>query len=338
MSTSSDKWRSKARVIIPLCVLLALVFVIGAGFAVLAGNSDNEEDVAEATDEVEAVAEDANEATDAGESSDELEAKSFDAYTWEELSEIAALLSEASSDEEADELASTYNVSVGSSREITLTDGTTATLLVVGIRHDERSDGTGMAGLTLMLSQIATESMNTSDVCAGGWESSELRAWLVDEGLALLPEDLASLIVPVDKLTNNVGVTNDTASVTVTSDTLWLFSAAEVCGEITWFYDEFGDPGSDTGWVDFSVYDELLSLEGSQYEYFEDMCVTQSSDPNDVLALTSSSTTPWWYRSAYPYSFDGSDSGCFYQVMGSGYPASIGTASSSAGVVVGFCL
>lgn len=264
----------------------------------------------------------------------------FADYSWEELSQVAALIAAAESDEAGAQVAAEYGVFVGDARPLELADGTVVEARVVGLRHDSRSDGQGRAGITLMLSPVALRPMCELPSSRGGWEASSLRAWLADEGLALLPADLASVVVPVAKATNNVGVTADPASVSVTSDLLWAFSAVEVCGTLTWFSDEFGStPTALNGYVDFPALDALLCAEGAQYEYFASAGVTCGSDPSGVLRLAyGGSEASWWYRTPYPYSFDGSDAPYFYQAMASGYPASVGMADVPAGVVVGVCL
>lgn len=269
-----------------------------------------------------------------------LEPKSFDEYSWEELAEVARLVADADSDAQGRATAEKYNVAVGDTRTLPLDDGRAAALTVVGIRADRRSDGAGVAGLTLTASPIALRPMNDEPTSVGGWEASDLRAWLADEGLELLPDELADAVVAVEKRTNNVGVTADATSVTETSDRLWLFSASEVCGEPGWFVSEYGeDPNAHTGYVDFRTYDELLAGEGSQYEYFAEHGVTGSSDPNGILCLTyRGAETPWWYRTPYPYSFTGEDASYFFQVMSSGYPSTTGLASQASGVVIGICL
>ena len=271
---------------------------------------------------------------------DEVEPRSFSEYSWEELAEVAQLVAAAPSDEEGDALAEEYGVGVGATRPLALDDGRQATLTVVGVRADERADGSGVAGLTLMASPIAVRPMNSIDTNAGGWEASELRAWLDTEGSALLPDALADAVVAVSKSTNNVGVSSDAAAVTQTSDRLWLFSASEVCGAPGWFAQEYGEePNAYTGYVDFSVYDDILAAEGEQYAYFADAGVSGSSDPGHVLALDwAGADVAWWYRTSYPYSFTGEDASYFYQVMASGYPSTTALASTEAGVTVGLCL
>lgn len=269
-----------------------------------------------------------------------VEPASFSEYSWSELAQVARLIAGEQNDDDGRALAQRYGIEVGDVRAVPLADGRQAQATVVGIRADERADGSGTTGITLMISPIALEPMNAEATSAGGWEASGLRAWLADEGVALLPSELAEAAVPVRKLTNNVGVTDDASSVTETTDALWLFSASEVCGELTWFVDEYGEvPNAYTGYVDFAAYDELLSQEGEQYEYFATEGVTPSSDPSGALEQDlGGAPTAWWYRTAYPYTFTGDDESYFYQVMSSGYPSSVGLASEGAGVVVGLCL
>ena len=275
-----------------------------------------------------------------GNDSEGVTPRSFSEYSWDELSEVSQLISSAASDEEGREVASTFGLEVGATRSLSLEDGTVASVVIVGIRADTRSDGEGVAGLTLMISPIALKPMNGTDTNVGGWESSELRQWLGEGAGGLLPKDLLDAAIPVDKVTNNSGVTDEVSALTVTSDSLWLFSASEVCGEPGWFVSEYGeDPNAHTGYVDFKTYDELLAGEGSQYEYFATRGVTGGSDPNGTLCLTyCGAETSWWYRTSYPYSFTGEDASYFFQVMSSGYPSTTGLASQDSGVVIGICL
>ncbi len=260
---------------------------------------------------------------------------SFEDYSWEDVAQIAQRVAAAESDEQGIRIAEGYNLGIGASRQLVLGNNVATDVRIVGIRQDVRSDGSGLAGLTFMISPIGMRPMEPSSTSDGGWRASGLRIWLADDGRALLPAELSSLVVPVDKLTNNVGVTDDMGSVTTTSDALWLFSASEVCGSLTWFEDEYGAaPSAATGYVNFSAYDALLSAEGEQYAYFAQAGVTGSSDPAHALALGSA----WWYRTPYPYSFTGDDARYFYQVMSSGFPSSTGEAGVDSGVVVGFCL
>lgn len=269
-----------------------------------------------------------------------LERKSFHEYEWGELAEVARIVAGEDSVEDAVSVAAEWGIEVGDVRPLPLADGRQATLTVVGIAHDERSDGSGRAGLTLMVSPIAVRPMNGDDTVAGGWEGSDLRAWLSDEAASLLPDELARSVVPVRKATNNVGVSDELASVSETSETLWPFSVREVCGDVTVFVDEYGDEiRGRTDYIDYAAYDDLLNLEGEQYAYFAESGVTCSSDPAGTLSLSyGGAVTAWWYRTPYPYAFIGEEGSYFYQVMEGGYPVSLGYAGQGSGVTVGLCL
>lgn len=266
-----------------------------------------------------------------------LEVKAAGDYSWEELSQVSALVSAAPDDASGLAIAREYGlvdqdgVPVSADIEVPLSDGTLAHAQLVGVRHDVRADGVP-AGLTYMLSVVADQPMCATDSTEGGWEKSALRSWAASEGKALLPAELSSRLVAVGKATNNVGVTEDAAAVTVTTDELWCFSAVEVCGPVTWFADEYGPT--------MSSYDALVDAEGSQYAYFASRGVTGSTGLSATLALTyRGQAWPWWYRTPYPYVFMGrGDSGSFFQVTATGFPSSVGLASGASGVVLGFCL
>lgn len=278
----------------------------------------------------------------AAEAAQTLEPKDFSDYSWDELSQISTEIAAAATDNDGLAIAQEYNladaagVPVNETREVVLDDNTLAYARIVGFRHDQRADGSGVAGMTLMVSMLSEQPMETSHTNQGGWESSSLRAWLAGDGMALLPDNLASHVVSVSKATNNVGVTSDVSSVTQTADDLWAFSAVEVCGNISWFEDEFASEISYTAGLD-----AVLNAEGTQYPYFSAAGVTgETGGPSGALALTyRGSARPWWYRSAYPLNYaDTSSNQYFFRASETGYPSSVGEATTSSGVVAGFCL
>lgn len=271
-----------------------------------------------------------------------LDPKAFSDYSWDELSQISAKIAAAATDDEGLAIAQEYNladasgVPVNETLEVVLDDNTLAYARIVGFRHDQRSDGSGVAGMTLMVSMLSEQPMEASNTNEGGWESSALRSWLAGDGMALLPDDLATHVVSVSKATNNAGITADPSSVTQTSDSLWAFSAVEVCGQISWFEDEFASEISYTDGLD-----AVLNAEGSQYPYFSAAGVTgETGGQSGALALTyRGSSRPWWYRSAYPLNYaDTSSSSYFFRASETGYPSSVGQADAVSGVVAGFCI
>ena len=94
---------------------------------------------------------------------------------------------------------------------------------IIGFRSDVRSDGTGRAGITFACAltrqfehagdaELKKASIgpcmlpfNTEETVAGGWELSFVRRFLNNEFLQGIEFELGSLIVPVQKRTNNAG-------------------------------------------------------------------------------------------------------------------------------------
>lgn len=163
-----------------------------------------------------------------------------------------------------------------------LTNGQTLEYKIIGINHDDLSDGSGKAGLTFLTTSTTINArMNATDTNAGGWEKSELRQKMNSgEIWRLMPSDLQSKVKSVKKLTNNVNGTDKNAAVTATSDKLFLLSYSEIVPTSYW--------ASSYPWT---------SSEGTQYEAFKGK-VTNNYSGNEFLKIGSR----WWERSVYPNS------------------------------------
>lgn len=283
------------------------------------------------------------------EANEALEPKPFSDYTWDEIAQIAALIEQAPSDEDARAVAREYGIIdgegriTGEARAVELSDGTVCAARVVGVRADERSDGQGPAGLTFVMGPISSQAMNDGGADAL-WEGSSLRAWLSQGGEALLPEDLRARIVGVNKACLAADESDPTGlAVAWAQDRLWAPSASEVFGTVTWLAQEYGDaPIANTGYVDFAPYDALLCSEGAQYEYFAQAGVADREDPGGCLAgFLGELGSSWWLRTAYPpklADLSGEAGGLYFQVTASGYPSTLLGGSQQNGVVVGFCI
>lgn len=273
-----------------------------------------------------------------------LQKKPLNDYTWSELAEISSRIAAATSDEEGRSIAHEFGLVDDAGK---LSDQTKQTKLnetraldvrLAGIRHDNKSDGTGKAGLTFMtVGALDIRPMNDVATVEGGWEASALRNWLNGDATSMFEKELVGVIVPVNKLTNNVGLTESFDSITETSDKLWVPSVHEVCGDVTWDIEEFRQR---RGYEDV---DGLLNAEGDQYEVFAQAGVTGSDAAGGFLSLAASTGPyPWWYRTPYPFEWHnlgptGND-GFFYRVMDSGYPKSIGSPEDPSSVVTCFCV
>ena len=273
-----------------------------------------------------------------------LQKKPLNDYTWSELAEISSRIAAATSDEEGRSIAHEFGLVddagklSGQTKQIVLNETRALDVRLAGIRHDNKSDGTGKAGLTFMtVGALDIRPMNDVATVEGGWEASALRNWLNGDATSMFEKELVGVIVPVNKLTNNVGLTESFDSITETSDKLWVPSVHEVCGDVTWDVEEFRQR---RGYEDV---DGLLNAEGDQYEVFAQAGVTGSDAAGGFLSLAASTgPSPWWYRTPHPFEWHnlgptGND-GFFYRVMDSGYPESIGSPEDPSSVVTCFCV
>lgn len=236
-------------------------------------------------------------------------------------------------------------------------DGREYTARIVGMNHDDKSDGSGKAGLTWQFTgllydsyamhgqnkYVADSPYNTNN---GGWRDTILRKWMnpdeLTEGTSIMdgetddnrvwnnvPASLQSSIVAVDKMsknrddgtTTNVDLKNIAA--TATSDKMWIMSYPEL---VETCYSSWNG----------------LEGEGSQYGYWNGK-VANNFNNNDCLKKcrakygpTSSQPTSasgWWERSVNP-----NIATYFAVVYNTGYPISNYSASSTYGVCPCFCL
>lgn len=254
-----------------------------------------------------------------------------EAYTWDELSQISAEIGAAGDEAAAVEVAKRYNLCTPEGKldgtqvkSVTLADGTQTTVQIVGFAHDDKTAG-GKAGITFIFGDcVGGAPMNGESTNAGGWEASQMRAYLNGDWRVQLPEDLNAAIVPVDKLTNNVGETQEASSVTTTSDSLWLLSFAELAGPI---------PAAELWGGGYEWAADIFNAEGTRYKLFNDTDVIWN-DANSVLVKNfQGSPCGWWERSPYPNYSVG-----FQDVNSDGNPHYGDGAGYSYGVVPGFCI
>ena len=328
-------------------VVAFIACVLAFGMSACAiGSQDESQPEANPSEEVAAKDEAEESAKESNEEppKEVLHKKPLQDYTWDELSQISALIVAEENPEAQREVAKSFGLVdddgaiTRQTKQIIIDDTRALDVRLIGICHDDKADGSGKVGLTFMtVGALGIFPMNDEVTINGGWEKSTLRARLAGEQKARLEPDLSSKLVAVNKLTNNVGLTDSFDSITSTADELWVFSPHEVCGDVRWDGEEFRGR---RGWQDV---DGMLNAEGTQYEAFIREGVTGESDPNGFLSLANSTgKSPWWYRTPYPFDFSsygGTGSlGYFYQVADSGFPQSLGSPEVPASVVVGFCV
>lgn len=275
-------------------------------------------------------------------------------YSWEEITQISKLISKKGDQNGAIEIAKKYHLCTADgkldgtqTKDVTLSDGTRTKVMIMGFNHDDKSDGSGKAGITFIFADdIAKKNMfEKADLdnlfqkiqddgsASISWENTSLRSWLSDSFSNELPSDLSEQIVSVDKADavmpwvsytidsyygGGIGAElNDdpdlmtTSTTTTTSDKLWVPSYVELAP-----ISDFND--------DYMSYCAYLLQEGSQYQLFDDAGLTEDT-PNSILGTYDSQDGGgWWLRSwgTYGDSFTGKDdhmlNPCFRRVSSHG--------------------
>lgn len=239
------------------------------------------------------------------------------AYSWSELSQLSALIAAAPSDEEGIEIARRYNlcaesgsIDANNTKNLELSSGAVVPVAVGGFRHDQKSDGSGVAGITFIARASAGNQPVDPTGIATAWEETPLRSWLNQSLMAEIPADLAELVVAVDKTTNLPIAYGGGQS--VTSEYLWIPSYSEIVGPLDQSARRYG----------------IYTSEGEQYQLYADSGVTSVSE-SSVLAIGEY----WWTRSPDVVT------DYWYLVVSpeGGTPFGHRTGTSDA-IILGFCL
>ncbi len=197
---------------------------------------------------------------------------------------------------------------LGDTKGIKCLDGRTILVEIVAFDADAKADGT-KASITWMTKNIVnTGSMNSTDTVVGGWKDSEMRNWLQNDFYAILPSEVTSSIVLVDKTYYDF----DTRSTLSCLDSLWLPSRHEVFSEET-------DTGAyrEASGVDYSSYFTSNKIRMKKY---------------NGLPL------PWWLRSSTGFSNSGKGFS-FVEESGKMCGSTSATrANDVLGIVFGFCM
>ena len=260
-------------------------------------------------------------------------------YSWEEIAQISKLISEKGDQNGAIEIAEKYHLCTADgkldgtqTKDITLSDGTQTKVMIMGFNHDDKSDGSGKAGITFIFANdVAKRNMfekedldalfqkiKDNGAATISWEDTSLRSWLSDSFTSELPSDLSSQIVSVDKtdavmplvshesyrggIYADIDQNSDTTATTA-SDKLWLPAYVEV-----------GSP-NDLGLYNTSGFYSYPLQEGSQYQLFRDAGVEQGT-PNSIFG-TYDQSGGWWLRTWSTYRSEDGLNPCFLGVCAS---------------------
>jgi hypothetical protein len=225
---------------------------------------------------------------------------SLDDYTWDELKTVSVDLSVNGENSVyyahmlgLMQEGSTKTFATGSS-DI----GEMMRVRIIGLCQDQKSDGTGAAGLTLQATHVLASSQRMSDeesnACA--WGGSIARSWLNSDIYSGLPSDLKSNIVSVKKYYGSTYNSN-TSDTVECDDKLFLLSARELYNysydDYPWYELEGTGVGHDEqyqyfAWLGVAIqYNTTVSLSGIGY------CYDGESRPSH------SGFYHWWLRSVY---------------------------------------
>jgi hypothetical protein len=189
------------------------------------------------------------------------------------------------------------------------TEGT-VNMQIVGIGTDPKADNTGNAALSFVSMELLNTShrMNPSKTAGtegtgtlGGWEKCEMRTYLSDTVLPLVPSNVASAIKTVKKYSRIYDVSETAVDNVETEDKLWVPSSREV--------------GTNT------------SQESSCPSYTAVFADSASRVKSKVGA---SSASDWWLRSA--------NSAYYFRCVYSPGLGDYDNASTSYGVALGFSI
>lgn len=314
---------------IPLIVLAVIAAIMAI---VLVFTQCNAPAATEQQSSMPAIGEPAVESSDATaeqEAAEEIEAPenpsaraSLNDYSWEELSQISSKISAAGSESDAIYVAKQYGLvdangklNPSATKSVSLGDGTTVQVRIIGLNHDTASDGSGKAGLTFMFSDgVSPMAYNEDGSNYGGWASSSVSYSLYANIYSSMPSELTEQIVEVSKAYN----TGAADSVSESNDVIWLPSYIEVAGSI------------DSSMVEVA---STLQQEGSQYKLFADSGVTGSGNNSVLVMHSDGQATSWWLRSADVAT---EDSWCY--VNPAGHPTNGAPANQEYLLVPCFCI
>ncbi len=253
-------------------------------------------------------------------------------YSWDEISQISQLISKKGDQNGAIEVAKKYHLCTSDgkldgtqTKDVTLSGGTQAKVMIMGFNHDDKSDGSGKAGITFIFTDdVAKQNMcEKSDMdslfqkiqdngsATLSWEDTSLHTWLTDSFTSQLPSELSNKIVAVNKTDAVMPLTTFTArsysggnveeipsaeidydsnpKAVTSSDKLWLPSYVEIASP------------DDTDELEDIGFPSHPLQEGSQYQLFRDAGVKEV-EPNKILGTYSSEEGGgWWLRTVGIY-------------------------------------
>lgn len=206
--------------------------------------------------------------------------------------------------------------SVGDTIPLDLGDEGVVNMQVAAFDTDDLADGLGKAHISFVAKELLATNhrMNPSRTAnddgtyqegtgaIGGWEKTEMRTYLNDTILPLIPESVSKLIKPVTKYSDGYNTAGTAVDSMATTDSVWIPSYREI----------YGGTGYETTGVTYTgLFDSNSKRIKKRYN--------------------ASSADIWWLRSA--------GSGASFRCVGTGGSGSGDYAAGGTyGVALGFCV
>ena len=199
----------------------------------------------------------------------------------------------------------------------------TVNMQLIAFNGDDRADGQGKAVSTWLAMEPLTETRRMNPEyyggdegtgMIGGWEKSELRQWLNDEVLPVIPDNIACRLVRVKKAQKSA-ISDEENTIQTTEDWIWIPSEEEVYG-------------TQSPYRAFFLADEKSRIrrrQGMTGSVLKKLIFSQIR-----RTLGQHQITWWWLRSA-----GGSTRAIAVYSGGNNYYTNV---NSAGGVVIGFCL
>jgi hypothetical protein len=187
----------------------------------------------------------------------------FGENTPEQISTISAEIS--ANNMTSKQVEATYGWKIGDTISYQLTTGENVEMRIIGFNHDNKSDGSGKAEITLEMTHCLAKYYSINSTTSGTvyYSASDMKNTHLPAIKATLPQEWQDVIKLVDKNTYESGMITS-------SEDLFLLSEYEVYGART------------------SAKDN----EGSFYEYW------RGKSDNDRIKKAANSAKSWWLRSA----------------------------------------
>lgn len=229
--------------------------------------------------------------------------------------QISAISAEISANNmTSEQVKSTYGWNLGDTKTITLTTGEVIEVRIIGVNHDDKSDGSGKAGITLQMTHCmkTPAPMHSSDKYTN-WQYCTMNTTTLPNVKKTMPSEWQNIIKNVKKKQ----VSSQYSDATIVNNDLFLLAEVELWGyQVT--------PPTSIG-----------TKEGSQYEYWsmpENTKIMYRDDDGDGIPETA---VKWWLRSMH---YASSNAKGFCAVNGDGSTGYYDYTKNNLSVCFAFCV